>query len=74
MVMKYCNSCKADTEHKESLERKPSSYDQQKSIFGRFMLFVHEFINGGHYYNMNRYMCCNVCKNKSLENVGKEFE
>lgn len=74
MVMKYCDCCKTDTEHTESLERKPSSYDQNKSLFGRLVLFVHEFVSGGQYYNMNRYFICAVCKKKSLENVGKEFE
>ncbi len=38
------------------------------------MLFIHEFINGGHYYNMNRYVICTICRKKSFENMGDEFE
>jgi len=74
MNMRYCERCKTETEHQETLERKPSSYDQNKSIFGRIMLFVHEFINGGHYYNMNRFVICKQCSTKVLDNKGTEFE
>ncbi|EOC6597804.1 hypothetical protein ACI6KS_003652 [Vibrio parahaemolyticus] len=74
MVSRYCECCKTATEHKETLERKPSSYDENKSIFGRLMLLVHEFINGGHYYNMNRYLVCKICRHKVLDNMGNEFE
>lgn len=74
MVSRYCERCKTDTEHKETLERKPSIYDAKKSIFGRLMLLVHEYINGGQYYNMNRYLVCKTCGHKVLENMGNEFE
>ena len=74
MVARYCECCKTVTEHKETLERKLSSYDTNKSIFGRLMLLIHVFINGGHYYNMNRYLTCKICGHKVLENMGNEFE
>ncbi len=73
-MLRYCARCKISTEHRETLERKPSSYDSKKSIHGRVMLLIHEFINGGHYYNMNRYVICTMCRKKSLENMGDEFE
>ncbi|MGY2573859.1 hypothetical protein [Vibrio sp. C8] len=73
-MIRYCKRCKIPTEHRESLVRKPSSYDTDKSILGRVTLLIHEFINGGHYYNMNRYVTCTICGKKSLENMGNEFE
>lgn len=73
-MIRYCKRCKAPTEHRESLVRKPSSYDTDKSLLGRVTLFIHEFINGGHYYNMNRYVTCTICGKKTLENMGNEFE
>ncbi len=74
IMLRYCNRCKCSTEHRETLARKPSSYDNKKTIPGRLMLLVHEFINGGHYYNMNRYVQCTICGKKELENMGNEFE
>ena len=74
MALEYCEVCKSETEHKEMLLRKPSRYDNNKSFFGRFMLFIHEFVNGGNYHNMDRHIKCGVCGNKAISNTGTEFE
>ncbi|GAB2642278.1 hypothetical protein [Vibrio panuliri] len=70
----FCQKCQSDTPHSELLERKPSSYDTDTSLLGRITLFAHTFINGGHYYDMNRYVQCKVCGQKELDNKGSEFE
>ncbi|WP_070971684.1 hypothetical protein [Vibrio sonorensis] len=70
----YCNKCHSDTPHSEVLVTKPSSYDTDTSILGRVKLFAHTFINGGHYYNMDRYVTCKICGNRQLDNKGDEFE
>lgn len=74
MESTHCDTCNQQTEHTESMVRKPSKYDNNKTLFGRLMLFVHEFINGGNYHNMDRYLTCKVCKTRTLHNVGNEFE
>lgn len=70
----FCNKCQTDTEHSEVLVRKPSRYDTDKSTLGRIKLFIHSFINGGHYYYMDRYVQCKICGQKTLDNKGSEFE
>ncbi|WP_047045477.1 hypothetical protein [Vibrio mexicanus] len=70
----HCNQCKEQTPHREILVRKPSEYDGDTSPLGRVKLFVSSVINGGHYYNMDRYVTCQVCGTKELDNKGNEFE
>ncbi|MBA5764299.1 hypothetical protein H2O73_18225 [Vibrio sp. 404] len=70
----FCNKCQIDTKHSEVLVRKPSRYDTDQSILGRIKLLMHSFINGGHYYDMDRYVQCKVCGQKTLDNKGSEFE
>ncbi|MGR5284430.1 hypothetical protein ACP3V5_03855 [Vibrio maritimus] len=70
----YCQACNKPTSHKEMLVRKPSSYDTEPSLMGKIKLFAHTFINGGHYYDMDRYITCQDCGKRTLENKGKEFE
>lgn len=70
----HCQSCNKETIHKEVLIRKPSSYDQQPTFLGRFKLLLHTFINGGHYYDMDRYLACQTCGQRKLDNKGSEFE
>ncbi|MGY3568677.1 hypothetical protein J4N42_02025 [Vibrio sp. SCSIO 43135] len=70
----FCEKCQQETVHSEVLVRKPSRYDTQFTWTGRILLFIREFINGGHYYNMDRYVKCKVCGHKQLDNKGDEFE
>ncbi|WP_260260983.1 hypothetical protein [Vibrio intestinalis] len=70
----FCTKCNMETPHKEILVRKPSSYDTDTSLLGRIQLLAHIFINGGHYYDMDRYVTCKVCGTKELDNKGNEFE
>ncbi|MCK6262283.1 MULTISPECIES: hypothetical protein [Vibrio] len=70
----FCKQCNQDTKHGEVLVRKPSSYDTQTTMRGRILLFLREFINGGHYYNMDRYVTCKTCGHRELDNKGNEFE
>ncbi|MGF1720158.1 hypothetical protein L4D20_08985 [Vibrio kyushuensis] len=74
LVTHFCKQCNQETEHSEVLVRKASKYDTQTSLFSRFMLFITEFINGGHYYNMDRYVTCKMCGRRELDNKGDEFE
>tara|TARA_B100001057_G_scaffold232255_1_gene232469 strand:+ start:2419 stop:2592 length:174 start_codon:yes stop_codon:yes gene_type:complete len=56
------------------LVRKTSNYDTDTSLLGRIRLFAHTFINGGQYYDMDRYVTCKVCGNKEKDNWGKELD
>ncbi|MEF1171662.1 hypothetical protein [Vibrio sinaloensis] len=70
----FCKQCEQETPHSEVLVRKNSSYDTDTSLLGRIKLMAHTFINGGHYYDMDRYVTCKVCGYKEKDNWGKEFE
>lgn len=70
----FCKQCDQQTPHSEVLVRKPSSYDKDTSLVGRVKLMAHTFINGGHYYDMDRYVTCKVCGHKEKDNKGDEFE
>ena len=63
-----------ETPHSEVLVRKPSRYDTDKSILGTLKLWAHTLLNGGHYYDMDRYVTCKECGHKEKDNWGKEFE
>lgn len=70
----FCKQCGQETPHREILVRKTSSYDSDRSLLGRVKLMAHTFINGGHYYDMERYVTCEVCGRKEKDNWGNEFE
>ncbi len=70
----FCKQCSQETPHSEILVRKTSSYDNDRSLLGRVKLMAHTFINGGHYYDMERYVTCKVCGHKEKDNWGNEFE
>ena len=70
----FCKKCNKETPHTETLIRQPSSYDTDRTWLGRITLFVHSIINGGHYYNMDRYVKCQVCGTRERDNWGSEFE
>ncbi|EGA69252.1 hypothetical protein VISI1226_02582 [Vibrio sinaloensis DSM 21326] len=70
----FCKQCEQETPHSEELVRKTSSYDTDTSLLGRIKVMAHTFINGGHYYGMDRYVTCKVCGHKEKDNWGKEFE
>lgn len=70
----FCQQCSKETPHSEVLVRKPSRYDNDPSLLGKVKLLLHSFINGGHYYDMDRYVTCKECGHKQLDNWGKEFE
>ncbi len=69
-----CKKCNQETPHSEILTRKVSRYDSNPSLMSRIKLLVHAFINGGHYYDMDRHVKCKACGTKELNNWGKEFE
>ncbi|CAV19889.1 hypothetical protein AB4516_17210 [Vibrio sp. 10N.222.54.F12] len=70
----FCKTCNKETPHSEVLVRQTSSYDTDKTLLGRIKLFANSIINGGHYYNMDRYVECKVCGTRELDNWGNEFE
>lgn len=70
----FCKKCNKETPHSEVLTRKSSSYDANPSLVSRIKLLVHTFINGGHYYDMDRHVKCKVCGAIELDNWGNEFE
>ena len=70
----FCKRCNRETPHSEVLVRKPSRYDTDKSILGTLKLWAHALLNGGHYYDMDRYVTCKECGHKEKDNWGKEFE
>ncbi len=57
----FCKRCNQETPHSEVLVRKPSRYDTDKTILGTLKLWAHTLINGGHYYDMDRYVTCKEC-------------
>ncbi|ARP37251.1 hypothetical protein [Vibrio syngnathi] len=69
-----CKKCNKETPHSEVLVRKDSSYDIDHSVLGRIKLFVHSIVNGGHYYDMDRYVKCKVCGTQEVDSWGNEFE
>ena len=70
----FCKRCNKETAHSEVLVRKPSRYDMDKTILGTLKLLAHTLINGGHYYDMDRYVTCKKCGCKEKDNWRKEFE
>ncbi|WP_434762081.1 hypothetical protein [Vibrio fortis] len=70
----FCKTCNQETPHSEILVRQPSRYDVDKTWLGKVKLFAHSIINGGHYYNMDRYVTCKICGTKERDNWGNEFE
>mgnify|MGYP000213849303 CR=1 FL=1 len=73
--MRYCEKCGKNTEHKELMQPKP--VQRPKTLTD----FIKQFISleSRSYQvmdtdSLDRYIICEVCGTKRLENVGQEFE
>ena len=73
--MRYCEKCGKNTEHKELMQPKPAQ--RPKTVTD----FIKQFISleSRSYQvmdtdSLDRYIICEVCGTKRLENVGQEFE
>ncbi|WP_165313566.1 hypothetical protein [Vibrio ziniensis] len=77
MIIQYCKKCGKETEHKELIKQKPSKYGKSKQE--QFKAFIEGFFGGmaspaGAALDLvDRYVECNECGLKTLDNQGEEF-
>ncbi|OWY40582.1 hypothetical protein CEK28_03380 [Xenophilus sp. AP218F] len=78
MPKQFCEKCGKETEHKEFIKQKPSAYGPGKKE--QFKAFVDGLVSG---YGggglaaielIDRYVVCEACGHKKLENFGDEFK
>lgn len=78
MVIRYCESCKKETEHRELIKQKPSKYGKTKKE--QFKAFLEGFFGGvaspvgASIDLLDRYVECTQCGRQTLENCGDEFQ
>ncbi|HHF3110242.1 TPA: hypothetical protein ACPJ1P_004774 [Vibrio diabolicus] len=78
MSTRFCEKCGKETEHKELIKQKPSKYGKSKKE--QFKAFLEGFFGGvassvGASLDLiDRYMVCQKCGHKTLENQGDEFQ
>ncbi|POZ62088.1 hypothetical protein [Chromobacterium alticapitis] len=78
MAKQYCEKCGKETEHKEWIQQKPSQYG--KSRKEQLKAFLDGFFSGwgGHGLAsidlVDRYVICQACGNKKLQNHGEQFK
>ena len=79
MSIQYCEQCKKATEHKEIIKQKPSKYGTSRKE--KFKAFVSGFFAGvavgpalASLELLDRYVVCQQCGLKKLENHGEEFQ
>ena len=78
MLMQFCEHCNKETLHKEVIKQKPSKYGKSKKE--QFKAFLSGFFGGvaspfGASLDLvDRYVVCNECGHKKLENKGDEFQ
>ncbi|KJY82145.1 pullulanase [Vibrio galatheae] len=79
MAIQYCEKCGKETEHKELIKQKPSKYG--KSRKEKFKEFLSGFLAGvavgpalASIELIDRYVVCQECGHKKLENHGEEFQ
>jgi len=78
MTVQYCEKCNKDTEHKEIMKQKPSKYGKSKKE--KFKAFLEGFFSGtaspvlASLDLLDRYVECQTCHHRKLENHGDEFQ
>ncbi|MEI8673571.1 hypothetical protein P4S52_18825 [Vibrio sp. SA48] len=78
MDIRFCEKCGEATPHKEIIKQKPSKYG--KSRKEQFKAFLEGFFSGtaspalASLELIDRYVVCDKCGYKVLENHGEEFQ
>lgn len=78
MAMQFCDKCCKETEHKEIIKQKPSKYGKSKKE--QFKAFLEGFFSGtaspvlASLELLDRYVECQECGHRKLENHGDEFQ
>lgn len=78
MNQQFCDKCNKETLHKEMIKQKPSKYG--KSRKEQFKAFLEGFFSGvaspalASLELVDRYIVCQECGHKRLENHGDEFQ
>ncbi|WP_038173475.1 MULTISPECIES: hypothetical protein [Vibrio] len=79
MTIQFCDKCARPTAHKELIKQKPSPYG--KSRKEQFKAFLSGFFGGiavgpalASLELIDRYVVCQECGHKKLENHGEEFK
>lgn len=79
MPIQYCDQCEMDTEHKEIIKQKPSKYGNSRKE--KLKAFLSGFFAGASVGAplaslelIDRYVVCQQCGHKKLENHGEEFQ
>ncbi|MEZ8104441.1 hypothetical protein [Vibrio cortegadensis] len=78
MNQQFCVRCNKETLHKEIIKQKPSKYG--KSRKEQFKAFLEGFFSGvaspalASLELVDRYIVCQECGHKRLENHGDEFQ
>ena len=73
--MCYCEKCGKNTEHKELMQLKPVQRPKTLTDFiKRFISLELRSYQVMDTETLDRYIVCEVCGTKRLENVGQEFE
>ncbi|NVD08573.1 hypothetical protein FCU94_17140 [Vibrio sp. JPW-9-11-11] len=79
MSIQYCEYCGCATEHKEIIKQRPSPYGKSKKE--QFKAFLSGFFGGvavgaalASLELIDRYVVCQQCGTKKLENHGEEFK
>ncbi|WP_041396076.1 hypothetical protein [Photobacterium profundum] len=78
MAMQFCEKCCKKTEQKEIIKQKPSKYGKSKKE--QFKAFLEGFFSGtaspvlASLELLDRYVECQDCGHRKLENHGDEFQ
>jgi len=79
MSIQYCEKCETATEHDEIIKQKPSKYGTSRKE--QFKAFISGFFAGvavgpalASLELVDRYVICQQCGFKKLENHGEEFQ
>ena len=73
--MRYCEKCGKNTEHKELMQLKPVQRPKTVTDFiKQFIALESRSYQVMDTDSLDRYIVCEVCGTKRLENVGHEFE
>jgi DNA-directed RNA polymerase subunit RPC12/RpoP len=73
--MRYCEKCGKNTEHKELMQPKPAQRPKTVTDFiKQFIALESRSYQVMDTDSLDRYIICEVCGTKRLENVGQEFE
>ncbi|UTH75012.1 hypothetical protein [Chromobacterium sp. IIBBL 290-4] len=78
MTMQFCEVCGKATEHKELIKQKPSKYGASRRE--QLKAFVDGFFSGvggggaAAIDLIDRYVVCQECGHKKLENHGEQFQ